>query len=265
VVVPIERVLAPNPGPFTLEGTNTWLVGDGPVAIIDPGPDLPSHRDGVLDAVARIGEVQCILLTHHHPDHAPGAAAIAERMDVPILAHTPRAGERPLAPGATVRVGGAGLVPVHTPGHTADHLAFHDPQSGALFTGDAVLGRGTSVIDPPEGDLGAYLASLRAMLELAPTTIYPGHGPTVEDAQGLLRQYLAHREERERQILAAVRDGARTPEDVVPVVYVGYPADLYPAAARSVLAHLLELEARGAVARDPLGRFGPGEGPTRTP
>jgi glyoxylase-like metal-dependent hydrolase (beta-lactamase superfamily II) len=262
--VRIERVLAPNPGPFTLEGTNTWLVGDGPVAIIDPGPDVASHRDAVLVAAARIGEAKVILLTHHHPDHAPGAAALAELLDVPILAHTPGAGERQLVPGSVVGVGGGALAPVHTPGHTPDHLAFHDPESGALFTGDAVLGRGTSVIDPPEGDLGAYLTSLRAMLALGPKTIYPGHGPTVEDAQGLLRHYLEHRAERERQILAALQGGPRTPDEVVPLVYAGYPTDLYPAAARSVLAHLLELEARGAVVKDPSGRFGPVEGSTST-
>lgn len=260
----VVRVLAPNPGPFTLEGTNTWIVGDGSVAIIDPGPELPSHREAVLAAAARVGPVRAILLTHHHPDHAPGAAAMAARLRVPILAHTPGAGERPLGPGEVVAVGGGDLFVVHTPGHTPDHLAFHDPGSGALFTGDAVLGRGTSVIDPPEGDLGGYLTSLRAMLALGPRTIYPGHGPTVEDAQGLLRQYLEHRAERERQILAALREGPRTPEDVVPLVYAGYPEDLYPAAARSVLAHLLELEGRGVVTRDSAGRFGPVGGMTST-
>jgi glyoxylase-like metal-dependent hydrolase (beta-lactamase superfamily II) len=256
-VVRVRRVLAPNPGPFTLEGTNTWLVGDGPVAIIDPGPDLASHRDAILAAVVEIGPVHVVLLTHHHPDHAPGAPALADRLGVQILAHTPLGGELPLAPGEVVPVGGGDLVAVHTPGHTPDHLAFHEPSTGGLFTGDAVLGRGTSVIDPPEGDLGRYLASLRDMLALGPRTIYPGHGPTVEDAQGLLRQYLEHRAERERQILAALQDGPRTAEEVVPLVYMGYPADLYPAAARSVLAHLLELEARGVVERDGLGRFGP--------
>jgi glyoxylase-like metal-dependent hydrolase (beta-lactamase superfamily II) len=263
-MVAVVRVLAPNPGPFTLEGTNTWVVGEGAVAIIDPGPDLSSHREAVLAAAERAGSVRAILLTHHHPDHAPGAAAIAVRLDVPILAHTPRAGERPLGPGEVVEVGGADLVAVHTPGHTPDHLAFLDPGSGALFTGDAVLGRGTSVIDPPEGDLGAYLASLRRMLALEPATIYPGHGPTVEDAQGLLHQYLAHRAERARQILDALREGPRTPEEVVTVVYVGYPADLYPAAARSVLAHLVELEASGEVTRDSAGRFGVADGSTAT-
>lgn len=242
----VTRVLAPNPGPFTLEGTNTWIVRDGeaPALVIDPGPDDAAH----LQEVARVaGSIRVIVLSHHHPDHAPGAAGLAARSGAPVLSAQPWEGELPLQHGEAISSGSASLMAVATPGHTSDHVAYLEPTLGALFTGDAVLGRGTSVIDPPEGDLVPYLRSLEAMRELQPKTLYPGHGPAVWDAEAKLREYIRHRQMREEQVLAALAGGPRSPEDVVPSIYGEYSKELYPAAARSVLAHLLKLEAEGTV------------------
>jgi glyoxylase-like metal-dependent hydrolase (beta-lactamase superfamily II) len=242
----VRRVLGPNPGPFTLEGTNTWLVGGDPCLVIDPGPDDPDHVERV---VGEAGRVAGILLTHHHPDHAPGAAPLAKMTGAPVLALQPRSGEEAVHDGASVDAEGASLRVVATPGHTPDHAAFHDPGDGGLFTGDAVLGRGTSVVDPPEGDLIQYLRSLEAMIALDPSTLYPGHGPVVKRAADKLNEYLAHRALRERQVLDGLRPGARSPHELVANIYVDYPPELHPAAARLVLAHLQKLEQEGRVVR----------------
>jgi glyoxylase-like metal-dependent hydrolase (beta-lactamase superfamily II) len=240
----IVRVLAPNPSPYTLEGTNTWIVGEDPAIVIDPGPDdAPAH----LEEVARTaGSVCAVLVTHDHPDHAPGAAGFAASIGAPLWAFR-LAGAQHLRDGQVVRAGALELTAVHTPGHTSDHLVFLEPSTGALFSGDAVLGRGTSFVDPPGGDLARYLRSLRRMQELAPRTIYPGHGPVVLDAPAKLEEYLTHRAEREEQILSALGPDDPTIEDLVATIYVGYPPDVRPLAARSVLAHLLKLEAEGRV------------------
>jgi glyoxylase-like metal-dependent hydrolase (beta-lactamase superfamily II) len=243
-MLPIVRVLAPNPSPYTLEGTNTWIVGEDPAIVIDPGPaDLPGH----LDEVARTaGPVGVVLVTHDHPDHAPGAAAFATAVGAPLYAFRLAGAER-LRDGQVVGAGSLGLTAVHTPGHTSDHVVFLEPSTGALFSGDTVVGRGTSFIDPPDGDLARYLRSLQRIQELAPQTIYPGHGPVVLNALEKLEEYLKHRAEREEQILSAIGDGERTIDDLVATIYVGYPPEVHPLAARSVLAHLLKLEAEGRV------------------
>ncbi len=240
------RVLAPNPGPFTLEGTNTWIVGRSPSLVIDPGPEDPAHLEEVRRSA---GAVAAILLTHRHPDHAPGAAKLARATGAPVLSFEPEPGERALRDGETVRAGGVALRTVHAPGHTPDHVVFHDEASGILFTGDAVLGRGTSVIDPPDGDLTAYVGSLTAMLALTPRVLCPGHGPVVWDAGAKLREYLDHRAERQQQVVAALAAGPSTAEELVPGIYADYPPEIHPMAARSVLAHLLALEHAGTVAR----------------
>ena len=241
------RVLAPNAGPFTLEGTNTWIVGRWPSVVIDPGPDDAGHLLAVMDEAEPIG---AILLTHHHPDHALGAPRLAETARAPMYAFLPQGEERGLADGNVVSEGDLAVRAVHTPGHALDHVAFLVEAEGMLFTGDAVLGRGTSVVDPPEGDMSAYVMSLRAMLRLGPRTIYPGHGPVAFDAAEKLREYIEHRAERETQILAAVESGRQTPDEIVPGVYgAEVEPSMYPAAARSVLAHLLKLEREERVAR----------------
>jgi glyoxylase-like metal-dependent hydrolase (beta-lactamase superfamily II) len=241
----ILRVLAPNPGPFTLEGTNTWIVGADPAIVIDPGPDDRDHIEEVRREAEPVG---AILLTHHHPDHAPGATRLADQTGAPVLAFRPAQGERRLAPGTIMPGGDTTLRAIHTPGHTPDHMAFFEQASGALFTGDAVLGRGTSVIDPPEGDMASYVRSLSLMASLAPRVIYPGHGPAVWSAAEKLREYVEHRKDRERQILAGLEDGPHAAAELVTRIYDDYPTELHPAAERSVLAHLLKLAREGRVA-----------------
>ena len=241
----VIRVLAPNPGPFTLEGTNTWIVGEDPAVVIDPGPDDAGHILAILEEAAT---VEAILLTHRHPDHAPGAARLAEAARAPVLAFD--FGARRLADGETVTAGDLPLRVIHTPGHTADHVCFLLEAEGLLFTGDIVLGRGTSVVDPPEGDMAAYVASLQRLRRLGARSIYPGHGPVVFDATSKLDEYLAHRALRERQILGALASGPRTAEEIVPEVYRDeVPEEMHAAASRSVLAHLLKLERERRVTR----------------
>jgi len=248
-VLRIVRVLAPNPDVYTLEGTNTWIVGESLSVVIDPGPDIPAH----LDEVARVaGRVGAVLVTHDHPDHAPGAAAFAEAARAPLLAFRLPGAEH-LRDGQVVRTGDLEIAAIHTPGHSADHVVFHVAGEAALFTGDAVLGRGTSFIDPPEGDLATYLRSLQRMQELLPRTLYPGHGPVVMRAGAKLQEYLDHRAEREQQVLAALADGPRPIDAIVETIYVDYPPEVRPLAARSVLAHLLKLQTEGRVARSGTG------------
>lgn len=238
----ILRVLAPNPGIRELEGTNTWIVGEGPSTVIDPGPDHEGH----LREVAReAGHVVAILLTHDHPDHAPGAQALARMTGATVHAARPPKGGEPLRGGQRIGAGGITLTAVATPGHTHDHMAFFLEDGRGLFTGDAILGRGTSVVDPSEGDLVAYLHSLERMRELSPNRIYPGHGPVVLDAMAKIDEYLAHRAMREEQVVAALGDGPRTPEEMVSEIYGEYPPEVHDLAARSILAHLIKLEAEG--------------------
>ncbi len=248
-MIRVVRVLAPNPGPFTLEGTNTWIVGENPAIVIDPGPDDDAgHLLSVLDVAGPVAE---ILVTHDHPDHQPGAERLSEATGIPYRAHRPGPGGVKLHDGEVVTAGQVGLRAIHTPGHSADHTAFFLDREGVLFTGDAVLGRGTSVISPPDGDLSAYLRSLSAMLALEPRTIYPGHGPAVFDAPGKLQEYLDHRAQREEQVIDALRGGPKTPEEIVPGIYgeEGVPEEMFPIAARSVLAHLQKLERDGRAVR----------------
>jgi glyoxylase-like metal-dependent hydrolase (beta-lactamase superfamily II) len=245
-VLTVTRVLAPNPSVYTLEGTNTWVVGDGPVVVIDPGPDDAGHLHELGIAAAARGPIAAVLVTHDHPDHAPGARNFAASAGAPLYAFRLPGADR-LRDGQAVRAGELEIVAVHTPGHTSDHVAFHVPSSSALFTGDAVLGRGTSFIDPPDGDLSQYLRSLQRMLDLDPRTIYPGHGPVVLRAQEKLRGYLEHRASREGQVLQALAEGLDTIPDMVASIYAGYPPEVHDLAGRSVLAHLVKLEADGRV------------------
>jgi glyoxylase-like metal-dependent hydrolase (beta-lactamase superfamily II) len=258
-VIRVVRVLAPNPGVRELEGTNTYVVGEAPAIVIDPGPVDPGHQAEVAAAAGRVG---VILLTHGHPDHAPGAIPLGEATGAPIRAVRPPAGGTRLRDGELVSSNGTALQVIAAPGHAPDHVVFWSAQARALFTGDAVLGRGTSVIDPPEGDLVAYLRSLRRMRDLAPSTIYPGHGPVVLHGTAKLDEYLEHRAEREREILAAIAEAPRSIDELVAAIYRDYPPEVHELAARSVLAHLNKLDAEGRVERRTAGgvaRYSPCE------
>jgi glyoxylase-like metal-dependent hydrolase (beta-lactamase superfamily II) len=243
----VECVLAPNPGPMTLDGTNTWVLQAAAGArsvVVDPGPAL----DGHLAAVARVaGEVAVVLLTHGHPDHSEGARAFASRAGCPVRAVDPahRWGSGGLADGDVVEVDGLELGVVGTPGHTADSVSLLVPSLGALLTGDTVLGRGTTVVAHPDGRLDAYLDSLRrlrALVGSAPVgRIWPGHGPVVESPGEVIDGYLAHRAERLAKVREAVAAGATTPRDVVARVYADLEPALWPAAELSVAAQLTYL------------------------
>jgi glyoxylase-like metal-dependent hydrolase (beta-lactamase superfamily II) len=248
-MLPILRVLAPNPSVYTLEGTNTWIVGRDPSIVIDPGPDDAEHLD---DVAREAGRVALVLVTHDHPDHAPGAVPFAERVGAPIHAWR-LTGAEPIRDGQSLHAGSTTINAVHAPGHTRDHVVFHVPAASAMFTGDVVLGRGTSFIDPPEGDLVKYLRSLARLQELRPRVLYPGHGPIVLRAEAKLAEYVQHRADREGQIVAAMANGSRTIAEIVDDVYAEYPSEVHPLAARSVLAHLIKLESEGRATRDGKG------------
>jgi glyoxylase-like metal-dependent hydrolase (beta-lactamase superfamily II) len=238
----IVRVLAPNPSVYTLEGTNTWIVGEEPSIVIDPGPDDPAHLDEIARAA---GRVAAVLVTHDHEDHAPGAAAFAERVEAPLHAFRLKGAEHLRDGQRFVASDGVEVMAEYTPGHSSDHVAFLVPSEGALFTGDAVVGRGTSFIDPPDGDLVQYLRSLHRMQDLNPRVIYPGHGPIVLDARAKLEEYVSHRDDREQQVLGLLGQGPRTISDVVATIYADHPPEVHALAERSVLAHLLKLESEG--------------------
>jgi glyoxylase-like metal-dependent hydrolase (beta-lactamase superfamily II) len=248
----VTRVLAPNPSPMTLDGTNSYLVGapgSGQAVLVDPGPDDPAHLAAVEAAlVARDARCVAVLVTHHHGDHAEAALPWGERFGAQVAAADARvAGPagRVLEPGERLTVAGTALDVVPTPGHTADHLAFR-LESGAVLVGDHVLGRGTSVVIHPEGDVLAYLASLRRVHDLGPSALYCGHGPELtEDPGAVLDFYLAHRAFREGQLLAALVRGARTVDEIVADVYADVPRELWPAAAHSTRATLAKLAAEG--------------------
>ena len=253
------NVLAPNASPMTLDGTNTWILAepDSDLAVVvDPGPLDDTHLRRVVDTAERAGKrVALTLLTHGHPDHAEGAARFAEltRTNVRALDPALRLGGEGLAAGVVIGVGGLELRVVPTPGHTADSLCFHLPADGAVLTGDTVLGRGTTVVAHPDGRLGDYLDSLRRLRSLTADdgvhTVLPGHGPVLEDAQGVVEYYLAHRAHRLAQVETAVEDGHRTPGDVVAHVYADVDRALWPAAELSVRAQLEYLGEHGLIQR----------------
>ncbi|WP_091377062.1 MBL fold metallo-hydrolase [Geodermatophilus sp. DSM 45219] len=248
----VTRVLAPNPSPMTLDGTNSYLVGapgSGQAVLVDPGPDDPAHLAAVEAALAaRDARCVAVLVTHHHGDHAEAALPWGERFGAQVAAADAGvAGPagRVLEPGERLALAGTVLDVVPTPGHTADHQAFR-LESGAVLVGDHVLGRGTSVVTHPEGDVLAYLESLRRVHDLGPSALYCGHGPELtEDPGAVLDFYLAHRVFREGQLLAAVVRGARTVDEVVADVYADVPRGLWPAAAQSTRATLAKLAAEG--------------------
>jgi glyoxylase-like metal-dependent hydrolase (beta-lactamase superfamily II) len=244
----VVRLVAPNPGPMTLSGTNTYLLAaDGAVAVIDPGPDdLPQHLEAILAAAAPLGSIRTVLVTHRHSDHLPLAFELCSRTGATLRGHALLPGvQRSVADG---EVCFARLVALETPGHTVDSLCFFDPESGGLFTGDLVAGSGTVIVDEVPGALAAYVRSLERLLTFQPRRIYPGHGPVVEDAPSRLHEYIAHRQQREQQALAVLSDGRSTSvEQLVATIYANVDPRLAPMAARNVRACLDKLSSEGRV------------------
>ena len=268
----IRRVTARNPSPFTFRGTNTHIVGQGRVAVIDPGPADPAHTDAILAALGG-GEVSHILVTHTHRDHSPGVPALKAATGATVLAAGPHASRSGLAldgleagadrafvpdvvlrDGDTVAGDGWTIEAVFTPGHSANHLAFALKEENALFSGDHVMGWSTTVVAPPDGHMGDYMASLRRLLDRPEQLYVPAHGAPVSDGRKLTRHLITHREMREAAILDQVRRGEERIEAIVLAVYRGLDPKLRLAAALSAFAHLEHLVERGLVRTD--GPFG---------
>lgn len=237
----VSRVVAPNPGPYTGPGTNTWILDAGPVlVVIDPGPDDDAHLAALERRVAGRA-VAVVLVTHSHSDHLP----LAERFARPHGASVRRHPE--LGDGDVVRAGSLSLTALHTPGHSADHLCFVLAEDRVIFTGDLILGRGSSMVTYPEGDVAAYLRSLDRLAALQPRTLFPGHWDPVADAMAKIDEYRQHRLEREAQILAEVRRGRGTATQLTRRVYGDLGDKLMVAAEMTLRAHLRKLVDDGLV------------------
>ena len=267
----VRRVLAPNPGPFTFTGTCTYVIGDGTVAILDPGPDDPAHLAAVLDAV-RGETIAQIIVTHTHRDHSAGVPALKQKTDVPTYGEGAHRAARPLFEGEAVRMEAGGdvnfspdvrvkdgdviegpgyaLEAVATPGHTANHLAFALAGTDILFSGDHVMAWSTSIVAPPDGAMGDYLNSLEKLRGRREDLYFPGHGPPARNAHALVDRYIEHRAAREAAILRRLERGESDIPGLVQAIYIGLDPRLVGAASLTMLAHLEHLVARGRVATD---------------
>lgn len=261
----IRRVVANNPGPFTFTGTATFIVGHGEVAVIDPGPPLADHFDALIKALGS-ERVTHVLITHTHADHAPLGRPLAEATGAELIAmrgagtdaatiHTldePDLGalepDRWIEDGESLTGPGWTLQAVATPGHASNHVAFALREENALFSGDHVMGWSTTVVAPPDGDMRAYIDSLKRVMAEGYETLWPTHGPPVRDVAPFLQACLDHRLMRERQVLDALADGPASIEAMVPKLYAQTDPALWPAAGLSVRAHLIKLMAEGGVA-----------------
>jgi len=264
----IRRVIAENPSPFTLYGTGTYILGRGEVAVIDPGPADGAHIAKLLEALE--GEViSHILITHTHMDHSPGCRLLQAHTDAKSYAYGPHGagkleqgvpveegGDMAFEPDELVRDGDVlsggdwSVECVYTPGHTSNHMCYQLRESKALFTGDHVMGWSTSIISPPDGDMGAYMASLDRLLERDDAVYWPTHGPCIDDPKPHVRAFVEHRLARERQIIECVGQGVHRIGDMVPIMYAELPEFMYPAAARSVLASIERLVGNGTLQTD---------------
>ncbi len=267
----IRRVVAENPGPFTFRGTGTYLVGRGEVAVIDPGPDLPEHLEAILEAT-RGETITTVAVTHTHLDHSPLSGPLARATGARVYGRPAPAQpdsdirldeghDRSFVPDAFVadgqRLTGSGwtLEAIATPGHASNHVCYALIEENALFSGDHVMGWSTTVISPPDGDMGDYYASLDKVAARGFSRLLPTHGPPIEEVAPFLAAYKAHRLERERQILDQIAAGRGRISDMVPEIYADVDPRLHPAAAHSALAHLIQLVRTGRVVTD--GEPGP--------
>ena len=261
----IRRVIAKNPGPFTLYGTGTYIIGRGNVAVIDPGPADAAHIDAIVKATE--GErITHMLVTHTHNDHSPGCALLREMCDAPTYAYGPHGagkheqgvaveegGDMAFVPDRRVKHGeviegdGWSFECLYTPGHTSNHICYSLREEQALFTGDHVMGWSTSIVSPPDGDMASYMESLNLLLEREDAVYWPTHGPAILAPRPHVEAFVAHRREREHQIEACLADGVRHITDMVPTMYRELPTFMHPAAARSVFAAMIYLVERGVV------------------
>jgi glyoxylase-like metal-dependent hydrolase (beta-lactamase superfamily II) len=250
----IERILANNPGPFTGPGTNTWLLEDGgEVIVIDPGPVDPAHQERVLERASGLQAIG-VLVTHTHLDHAPMANPLAKDLAVPAYGYGPGPDFDPdvvLTEGSGLEVGDARIEVIHTPGHADDHLCFR--VADVLFTGDHIMGGSSVMVE----DMGSYMGSLEKLRGIGLTMLHPGHGEDMEDPEGVIDWYLAHRRQRHEEILAAIRSGASSTDEIVELVYRDVDRALHPLAARSVRAHVRLLSEEGRIASEGPDLFTP--------
>lgn len=261
----LRRLVCPNPGPFTLHGTGTYVVGRGRVVIVDPGPAQSEHVEALL---RELGDetIEAIVVTHTHRDHSPAAAILAARTGAPTYGFGPHCTDitqrealwasgadvdftpdRPLTDGAELYAGGTRMLAVHTPGHCANHLCFRLPDQGLMLSGDHVMAWSTSVVIPPDGDMADYMASLKRVRDLPETRLVPTHGPTVEHGPRFVQQLIDHREQREAQLLESLKGGPASIPALVPRVYGELPEGLHGAAAASLMAHAVHLLQRDLV------------------
>jgi glyoxylase-like metal-dependent hydrolase (beta-lactamase superfamily II) len=258
----VRRIIAPNPSLMTGPGTNTYVIGEEEFAVIDPGPAIPAHAD---DIVAKTpGTIRWIVVTHTHPDHLPGARMLAERTGAQLLGMPAPDGphqdqtfrpDRVLADGDVLETAEFKLEAVHTPGHASNHVCYRHAAMNWLFTGDHVIDGSTVVINPPDGNMGHYIASLRRVRQLDCAALAPGHGEIVADPQRVIDWIIEHRLQREAKVVAAMRARPNaTIRELVPDVYTDVPTKLFGWAERSLLAHALKLEADG-LAASRLGRW----------
>lgn len=254
----VRRIVAPNPSMMTGPGTNTYLVGNAQLAVIDPGPAIPAHIENIIEKSE--GSIRWILATHTHPDHSPGVASLAAQTGAEVLGIAAPEGAqqdktfaptRVLADGDALETGEFRLEVVHTPGHASNHLCFRHADLDWLFTGDHVIDGSTVVINPPDGDMKHYIDSLRKCRDLDCAALAPGHGEVIEDPVRAIDWIIDHRLQREAKVLAAVRENPDlTTSELVPHVYQDVAPHLYRLAERSLLAHVLKLEADGAASRE---------------
>jgi glyoxylase-like metal-dependent hydrolase (beta-lactamase superfamily II) len=268
----IRRIVAENPGPFTFLGTGTYVVGQGEVAVIDPGPELPEHVDALLEQLGQ-ERVSHILVTHTHRDHSPAARLLQARTGAPTYGFGPHGGgdheveagadldfepDIAIADGAVLEGSGWRLEALHTPGHTSNHLCFAFPRERALFCGDHVMGWSTTVIQPPDGVMADYMAQLRRLRLRHERTYWPTHGAPIADPAAHLDALIAHRLARREKVLAALETRPRRPIELVPRAYeASLDRRLHSAAAQSLLAHLIELAGEGLARETPEGWLRP--------